>query len=110
MRDKFIENRKRLLDERSSLREKYGSLYDSVAAILFSVDSASINNKTNTDEYEAEAGTILPRLSKANSVEDVEVILIEEFQQWFGIDIGSRQTYRVAAEKIWDAWRAYIKI
>jgi hypothetical protein len=53
--------------ERAALRREYGELFDSVAAVLFEADPIRINFEINTDEYEPEAGTILPRLHTATS-------------------------------------------
>src|SRR5690606_37305717 len=40
----------------------------------------------NTDEYEAEVGTILPRLRSCASADDVQRVVHEEFCRWFGAD------------------------
>jgi len=60
------------------------------------------------DEYDPEVRTILPRLSGASGVEDVLVILHDEFSRWFGADkAGPRQAYEAAASQIWEAVRKY---
>jgi hypothetical protein len=94
--------------ERAALRQKYGTLFETVAAILFMADPIGINFKSNTDEYEPEVETILPRLSRDNTVEEVTGIVYEEFVRWFGAEeAGSRQSYQPVAEKIWKAWQAF---
>lgn len=91
--------------ERSELRRRYSRLFDKVSSILFEADLKGINFETNTDEYEPEAGTILPRLTSAKSVDDVALIVYEEFCKWFGDDeAGSVSDYSEVAEQIWREW------
>jgi hypothetical protein len=94
--------------ERSELRRRYGQLFDKVSSILFEADLIGINFETNTDEYEPEADTILPRLNQAKSVDDVALIVFEEFCRWFDDDeAGSVSQYREVAEKIWREWNVF---
>src|SRR5262245_53578798 len=69
--------------QRAALRQEYGELFDRIAAALFEADPIHINFETNTDEYEPEAETILPRLHTATTVDDVERIVHEEFCRRF---------------------------
>jgi hypothetical protein len=93
--------------EREKLKKQYGLLFDAVAAVLFEYDLIGISIGDNTDEYEPETGTILPRLAGAKSVDDVQTIVYEEFCRWFDADgAGSRERYREVSAKIWEAWRA----
>ena len=88
--------------ERNAKRSKYGELYDSVAALLFRHDPVSINFENNTDEYETEAGTILPRLSSCNSVDDAYQVIYEEFVRWFDRGTaGPEELYNEIAKEIW---------
>jgi hypothetical protein len=88
------------------LKLEYGILFDAVAAILFRHDPIGINYENNTDEYEPEARTILPRLRICKSVEDVQSVVYEEFQQWFGDEIAdSAESYKAIAEEIWCLWQ-----
>lgn len=65
-------------------------------------DLQGINFETNIDEYEPEVGTILPRLIHAKLVNDVALIICEEFGKWFGDDeAGSVSQYDEMAEQIW---------
>ena len=94
--------------ERAALRERYGDLFDTVAAILFEADPMGINFETNTDEYEPEAGTILGRLSQAGNAEDVTRIVHEQFVRWFGADdAGAPEQYHAIAMSIREAWHAF---
>lgn len=93
--------------EREQLKKRYGSLFDTVAGLLFEDDPMGINFDDNTDEYDPETGTIFPRLAGAKSVEDVQTIVYEEFRRWFDPDgAGSREAYGEVSLKIWEAWRA----
>jgi hypothetical protein len=52
--------REQIREERSRLRQVYGTLFDAVAALLFRSDPVGINFESNPGEYQTEAGTILP--------------------------------------------------
>ena len=94
--------------ERSELRCKYGQLFDKVSSILFEADFQGINYETNIDEYEPEVGTILPRLTQTKSVDDVALIVYEEFCKWLGVDeTGSISQYSEVAEQIWREWNVF---
>ncbi|MFL6211189.1 MAG: hypothetical protein ACJ74W_20235 [Pyrinomonadaceae bacterium] len=92
--------------EKDRLRLEYGSLFDSIAEILFRHDPIELNYEYNTDEYESEARTILPRLKTCHSVDDVISMVHEEFQSWFDADeAGPKERYRNIAEEIWLLWQ-----
>ena len=93
--------------DRKALRAQYGTLLDEVSAILFRIDPIGINFERNVDEYDLEAGTIVPRLPACARVEDVQRIVHEEFVKWFDGEIaGPPERYRVAAAEIWQAWHS----
>jgi hypothetical protein len=97
-----------ILRERSALKQRYGTLFADVSAALFEIDPIGINFENNTDEYEPEAGTIIPRLHGATAVQDVEVVVHEEFCRWFGAEeAGPVDRYRTVAARIWEAWGAF---
>ena len=60
------------------------TLVRQVSAILFRQDPVGINFKDNTDEYDAEAGTIVGRRGELQTKEDVYRVVREEFVRWFG--------------------------
>lgn len=102
--------REEILRERAALKQRYGPLFAEVSALLFELDPIGINIGSNTDEYEPEAGTIIPRLRQASTVNDVEALIHEEFCRWFGAEgAGPRDHYRTAAARIWEAWGEYIR-
>lgn len=93
--------------EREIRRAKYGDLFNTISAILFAVDPMGINTGSNSDEYEVEVGSILPRLEGVDSVEQVDVIVRKEFARWFSEDDGKpSRKYTTIAEGIWEAWCA----
>ena len=63
---------------RDALKREYGRLYSRVAAILFEEHPVGINLDDNTDEYEPEADTILPRLEVCRTAQDVRSVVHEE--------------------------------
>jgi hypothetical protein len=87
--------------ERAALRQRYGTLFDKIAAILFEADPMGINFETNTDEYEPEAETILLRLGQADTADDVARIVHEEFVRWFSVDdAGAAEAWRACSQRM----------
>lgn len=101
--------REEILEERRQLRAEYGSLFDSVVALLFSHDPAGINFEINTGEYNYEAATILPRLCTCESAQDVQRVVREEFVRFFDADTaGQEERYRDVASELWQLWQEYL--
>jgi hypothetical protein len=101
--------REEIEGERRQLRAEYGNLFDSVAAILFRHDPIGIAfENPNTDEYEPEAGTILPRLRDCESSDDALRVVHEEFVRWFEADTaGPEERYAEIASEIWQLWQPH---
>ena len=94
--------REKMRAEREALRKEYGELYEWLSSLLFKWDPIGINFKTNTDEYEPEVGTILPRLRTCASAEDVQRVVHEEFCQWFDEElVGPLDSYEQIGRDIW---------
>jgi hypothetical protein len=94
--------------QRDAIKREYGTLFASISDALFEADPIGINFDDNTDEYEPEAGTIIPRLGSAKSAEDVQAIVYEEFCGWFDPKTaGPREKYASVSAKIWDLWCAF---
>lgn len=86
-----------------SLRKYWGPAYASVSSILFEEDPIGINLEDNTDEYEPEVETILPRLALCRSSAAVQAMVHEEFVRWFNpAAAGSVDRYQRIAERIWS--------
>lgn len=95
--------------EKEELKKEYGVLYYEISEILFEQDPISINFGDNTDEYEPEVETILPRLKKCHSFLDVRKVVHEEFVNWFSKeDAGPEEYYDDIAKMIWMAWQQYL--
>ena len=100
--------REEILENRRRLKAEYGELFDSTAALLFRYDPIGIGFDVNPDEYEPEAGTILPRLRHCQSADDVLDVVHEEFVRWFDLrTAGSREHYKELASDIWQLWRGH---
>jgi hypothetical protein len=84
-------------------------LLDSVAALLFRHDPIGIAcDNENTDEYESEAGTILPRLLGCESANDVRRVVHEEFVRWFDAGTaGPEERYSEIASETWQVYRGH---
>jgi hypothetical protein len=96
-----VGDKERYAERRAVLRQRYGSLYEFVLELLFEVDPAGINFETNTDEYEPEVDTILPRLQDDQTVDDLQRIVHEEFTRWFGAETaGTVDNYLGVARRL----------
>lgn len=100
--------REEILEERRRLRADYRHLFDEVESLLFRHDPIGINFETNTDEYDPEVGTILPRLRTCTCVEDVCRVAHEEFIRWFGDDAGPRERYSKIGKEIWNLYQRFL--
>jgi hypothetical protein len=100
--------REEILENRRRLRAEYGELFDSMAALLFRHDPIGVNFDDNTDEYEPEVDTILPRMRGCHSSDDVLRVVHEEFIHWFDSSIaGSPERYQTIASEIWQLWQSH---
>jgi hypothetical protein len=70
--------------ERKRLKQQYGALFEDLSALLYHLDPMGLNYEVNPDEYEPEVGTILPRVLELESAAQVEAVIREEFDLWFG--------------------------
>ena len=93
--------------EREKLMAADPGFFAEVSRLLFDLDPMGINFTTNTDEYDAEAGTIIPRLAGCTSEADATRIVHEEFIRWFGADTaGPIARYKKVGARLWTAWQA----
>ena len=101
--------RDEILESRRRIKAEYGELLDSVAALLYRHDPVGINFEVNTDEYQSEAETILPRLRGCHSADDVVQVIHAEFVRWFDSDIaGPPEHYKEIASEVWQLWRGHL--
>jgi hypothetical protein len=104
-------NAEEIRARRKAVKQEYGRLYDRVAAILFEEDPVGINFEDNTDEYEPETDTILPRLKFCRSAEEVRSVVHEEFVRWFdGHVAGPQDRYGRIAKRIWTEISALVPV
>src|SRR5262245_10878085 len=88
---------------RDELRRAYEVDCERVNSILLAEDPVGINTEQNRDEYEPEAGTIVPRLRRCRSVDDVRRVVHEEFVEWFDVvTAGPSEKYETIARRIWE--------
>ena len=93
------------LEIRKAVLIEYPELFNTLSSLLFKADPIGINFETNTDEYDPEIGTIIPRLRAAQSEADVQRIVHEEFFRWFDKKTaGPLEDYRDIASQIWTDW------
>ena len=90
---------------RKQTKKKYASVFQEASAVLLRHDPIGISSEDNTDEYDPEIGTILPRMSRCHSAEDVRAVVFEEFQRWFSEEIaGDEMKYDAISKELWDLW------
>ena len=67
-----------------------------------------INFELNTEEYDPEVSSVLPRLESARGVADVRRILREEFLKWFEASYEGERSDRLASElwALWQGWKS----
>jgi hypothetical protein len=75
-----------------------------VSEILYRHDPVGVAGAgAPEDEYEPEVGTILPKLQRAKSVEDVRRVVHAEFVSWFDeVTAGREEAYSDIAKEIWE--------
>ena len=87
---------------RDQLKQRYRAFFEEVARLMLTHDPVGINFGCNSDEYEPEAGTVIPRLSSCKSAQDVQAVLHEEFCRWFDkLNAGPLSSYEALARDIW---------
>ena len=99
--------------ERERLRKAYPTLFAELAAILARHDPVGLTAiGAPQDEYEPEVGTIIPRLRQASNSRDVQHILVEEFDNWFGPETPKMNAagFLPVAEEVWAAWLRFGKV
>jgi hypothetical protein len=103
----MAKTREQILEERRRLRMEYGDLFDTISGLLFRAHPVGISfDNENRDEYDPEAGTIVPRLKACKSAEDVLRVMHEEYVHWFDLaTAGSREHYQQVASEIWQIWQ-----
>jgi hypothetical protein len=90
---------------RAKLRKQYRDLYDRLAELFFKTDPIRINFGDNTDEYEPEVETILPRLQQCTSELECLKVIHEEFVRWFDVQTaGPISNYETIARQTWLLW------
>jgi hypothetical protein len=98
--------RQEMLAARRRLKREWGAAYVRLSDILFTEDPAGINFETNSDEYEPEVETILPRLPSCRSKAEVREVIHQEFARWFETDDGEPpEPYRNIprlVDRIWN--------
>jgi hypothetical protein len=61
------------------------------------------------DEYEPEVGASLPRLREAAGPQDVQRVLLEAFEHWFGTrtSLFGYEEFAPAAFEVWQAFERF---
>ncbi|HEY3058158.1 MAG TPA: hypothetical protein VGL99_04195 [Chloroflexota bacterium] len=93
-----------------SLQPRYRQLYDELLTILTQLDPLGVHS-TDPNTLAPEVGSILARMREARVAEDVERIVLEELNRWYG----RRQFATLDRERLTDAtiaictiWNQYL--
>jgi hypothetical protein len=92
----------------SRLKREFRQLLHETSGILLRYDPMQIGPGVPPDEYESEAGEILGRMRRADSLEDATKIVEEVFTGAFD-DLPSAKAANAASQEIWNAWVRYLK-
>jgi hypothetical protein len=97
-------------EAREQVKAGNPELFTAVSQALFKADPIGITaGIKTTDEYDPEAGTIIPRLRSCTSEEETLQVVYEEFCKWFGADIaGAKDNYRAVSKEIWEIWNRHV--
>src|SRR5687767_5350213 len=95
--------------EKERLSDEYQTLFQKIAEVCFRHDPMGINFEGNSDEYEPEVRTILPRLKACQNSDDARTVVHEEFQEWFGSDTAGPSSQTRSSHQSTSA-RAYLQI
>lgn len=97
-----MHDRKPDRDERRALKERYRRAFARLTELLLEADPALLDFGFNTNEYDPEAGTILPRLLECESPDAVRAVVRGELVRWFGELVPeSPAAYEALAERVW---------
>lgn len=106
----MVRTREEILESRRRLRAAYGELFDSLSALLYRHDPIGINFGDNSDEYDLEAETIIPRLRTCRSAADTLQVVHAEFVRWFDADTaGTQDGYEKIASDVWKLWQQHLE-
>ena len=93
-------------EERKRLHSDYERLFSELSAIIYRVDPIGLNVEENTDEYDPEARTILPRLRDCRSVDDVDRVVRDDLARWFTPElVAGSPTCDQLVDEIWSWWQ-----
>lgn len=88
-----------------SLKANKGTLFHSVAAILYRADTEGCIFDENPHDYEPEVAAILPRLPECHSADDVCRVVHQEFSRWFAGRVRPEENYSTVSAEIWQVWQ-----
>jgi hypothetical protein len=93
--------------ERKRLKREYSGLFEDLSALLYRIDPMGINFEVNPDEYDAEVGTILPRVLQLETAGEIQRVIREEFVRWFGTCPIEAATYEELAMETLEVLSRY---
>jgi hypothetical protein len=96
---------------RKRLQVQYRALYNEVVDILFEIDPIGVHVGNNAEKFVPEATSILGRLRDARFADEVEDIVQQELQRWYGrrrLACQDPQRLARATIAICSAWNRFL--
>ena len=96
------------LEKRKRLKQLYRELFDQLCALLYDLDPEGVGSKVDNpqlDEYAVEVNSIIPKLIRANSLDETREIVQEIFHYWFGSVSLINQNLDKVAKEIWEVYQ-----
>lgn len=94
-------------ERQERVRKEYGTFFTEIARILYEHDFLGLATAgCPEDEYELEAGTIIPRLHETNTRDELARIIKEKFTRWYSLkSLGPDEWFAEVAQDIWATWQ-----
>ena len=89
---------------RERIKAEQSALFNAIAGLLYRYDIEGCIFDENPHDYEAEVGTIIPRLPECQKSQDCCEVVHQEFSKWFDGHIAPKEKYAEVAAKIWELW------
>jgi hypothetical protein len=92
------------------LKVNQGTLFNSVAAILYRHDVEGCIFTENPHDYEPQAAAFIQRLPESHSAQDCCRVVHQEFSRWFADRVKPAEDYATVSAEIWQVCQNHAKI
>ena len=88
-----------------NLKANQGTLFNSVAAILYRADTEGCIFDENPHDYEPQAAAIITDLPQCHSAQDCCLVVHKAFSRWFAGHVKTAEHYATVSAEIWQVWQ-----